>query len=391
MANQIQQLFVDQDVTNTSAATDISQTETSSSEDEDELSSFETLRISNISQLVTNLPPKLDGLRIEECTYLEAIPKNLLHVMSTLKELYLIDCCSFKSFPQHGFLISLRTLYVSNCPKLEFFSSSEFIHKFQFLAHLTIGSSCDSLTVFTLDFFPKLKYLSLWNCFNLVSFKISEEFTGNLTSFKSLEIRDCPNLKSFPIGGLPTPNMASLFISNCKILKNTPNSKKSLLSLQSMILNECPALESLSLEASPNLSSLSISFCDKLIPLKSWGLYSFQYLSSFEIEGGCDGMESFPEEELLPNNINSLCISKLQSLKKLDYNGFKHLNALQELEINGCNQLHSLPEKRLPFSLQYLCINQSPLLTQKLSTKAGEDWNKIAHIPLIEIDGKEIS
>ncbi|MED6216707.1 hypothetical protein PIB30_010147 [Stylosanthes scabra] len=51
-------------------------------------------------------------------------------------------------------------------------------------------------------------------------------------------------------------------------------------------------------------------------------LNTLESLKCLELEGGCMDMDSFPEDKLLPPNINSLCISTLKSLKKLDYKGF---------------------------------------------------------------------
>ncbi|QHO55897.1 hypothetical protein HN51_010755 [Arachis hypogaea] len=363
--------------------------ETLSEEDSDnQRSSFEVLKVSTISQLL-QLPTKLHSLKIDGCGSLEALPDDLLAGRTTLKELYLISCASLSSFPYPG---SLTTLYIHKCRRLEFLPSLESSKKLAFLQNLCIGSSCDSLTTLTLDLFPKLKILCIWDCPNLHSVNFTGEFKGDLASLESLEIRDCPRLSSLPDGGLHTPNLESILIFNCKNLNALPNAMNFLASLRTLFLHRCPQIESLPHGGLPSsLTLLSIAYCDKLIPQKDWRLDSLESLNRFELEGGCMGMDSFPEDNLLPCNINSLRISTMHSLKKLNYKGFQHLNALQTLEIHGCDMLQSLPDQGLPSSLSNLCVQECPLLTPRLKPKRGKEWHKVAHIPHIQIDHQLLS
>ncbi|XLS50067.1 hypothetical protein HN51_010744 [Arachis hypogaea] len=298
---------------------------------DDDKPSFKVLRVSTISQF-KSLPANLHSLKIEGCESLEVVPDDLLGGITTLKQLYLISCSSLRSFPYPG---SLTSLYIRNCRRLEFLPSAVSRKRLPFLHHLSIGSSCDSVTTLPLNIFCQLKSLCIWDCLNLGSFHFTGEPRGDLTSLESLEIRECPILESFPEEGLHAPRLASILLSNCKNLKNLPNAMNSLASLKSLFLHSCPQIESFPLGGLPsNLVFLSIAYCDKLTPQKDWGLYSLESLSYFELEGGCIGMESFPEENLLPCNIISLHISTLKSLKNLDCKGFQHLNALQTLEIH---------------------------------------------------------
>ncbi|XLU93144.1 hypothetical protein S245_007496 [Arachis hypogaea] len=170
-----------------------------------------------------------------------------------------------------------------------------------FLHHLFIGSSCDSLTTLTLDFFPKLKNLCIWDCSNLQSFNVIKEIKGDLQSLESLEIRDCPRLMSFPEGGLHAPNLESIFLSNCQNLNNLPDGMTSLTSLKTLFLHKCPEIESFPYGGLPSsLILLSVAYCDKLIPQKNWRLDTLESLNRLELEGGCMGMDSFPEDMILP-------------------------------------------------------------------------------------------
>ena len=363
--------------------------ETSSKEDlDDQRSSLQVLKVSTVSQL-SSLPPKLHSLKIEGCESLGALPDDLLGGITTLKELYLISCSSLESLPYHD---SLTTLYMRNCRRLQFLSSIKSREQLASLHHLFIGSSCDSLKTLPLYLFSQLKTLCVWDCPNLLSFDVTLEPRVDLASLESLEIKDCPRLESFLDEGLHTPNLASILLSNCKNLKNLPKAMNSLTSLKSLFLHRCPQIESLPSGGLPSsLVFLSIAYCDKLTPQKNWGLYSLKSLDHFELEGGCIGMESFPEENLLPCNISTLHISTLKSLKKLDYKGFQHLNTLETFEIHCCDMLQSLPDQGLPSSLDHLCVQECPLLTPRLKPMTGDEWRKVAHIPHIQIDHQVLS
>ncbi|XP_057453225.1 putative disease resistance protein At3g14460 [Lotus japonicus] len=236
--------------------------------------------------------------------------------------------------------------------------------------------------------FPQLKVLCIWDCPNLLSFNFSEGFSGNLESLESLEIKDCPRLKSFPDEGLPTPNLSTMLVFNCKDLNKLPT-MNSLTSLATFFLHECPKIECLPYGGMPSsLIQLSISDCDKLTPQKDWGLVHLEYLSHFQFIGERIGMKSFPEENLLPSCVISLHIGTMQSLKKLDDKGFQHLNSLKTLAIHCCDKLKSFPEQGLPDSVRSLCIQKCRKLAKKLKYTRGVEWHKVSHIKRIEIDDK---
>ncbi|KAL5760327.1 hypothetical protein ACOSQ2_019165 [Xanthoceras sorbifolium] len=340
----------------------------------------ESLNVSEISQL-KRMPPKLYSLKIEACNALKSFPKELMH--NNLRHLYIIDCHFLKFIQASHLPIVLKTLYIRKCKKVEFLFPMEKMGKHTSLEHLCIQSSCDSLNSFPLDFFPKLKNLSICDCANFNSISITEDHV----SLNALEIRDCAKLKSLYESVLCTPNLTSILLSNCKILKVLPGQLNRLTSLQSLFINECPELESIPKGGLPSsLNVLCISSCQKLTPGTEWGMNTLSNFSRIEIEGGCRDLESFPEQNLLPRNLYSLRISRLPNLKVLDYKGLRHLSSLETLKINSCNKLQSLPEEGLPSSLTHLHITECPLLKSKLQNRRGKEWYKIAHIPHIQID-----
>ncbi|MED6123635.1 hypothetical protein PIB30_050982 [Stylosanthes scabra] len=314
--------------------------------------SFDIVKVADASELC-NLPDGLKSLRIEGCQFLESLPQ-FLNNYPDIFELFLVDCCSLKRFADVLHPKSLRTLHIRKCPVLEFIIPLGVHKDFKLLKHLFISSSCESLTSISINLFPRLQ---------------------------TLYIKDCPNLKSLSVAtGLRDQNL------KLESLKSLPNRFSTLTSLQSLLIDKCPLLESLPDGGLPSsLSLISIAFCYKLTPQKEWKLNTLSSLTCFEVEGGCIGMKSFPDKDLLPRNLKSLRISKLSSLRVLNGTGLQHLTALETLEINCCPGLISLPEG-LPSSLTCLCIKESSILTHKLSYKAGTERVKVAHIPNLQID-----
>ncbi|KAK0574409.1 hypothetical protein LWI29_023194 [Acer saccharum] len=342
------------------------------------------INVSEISQL-KRLSRRLYSLKIESCKALESLPEELVSV--NLQQLYIIDCQYLKSIQASHLPTALKTLYIRRCKKLEFLSTEETTGKHTSVEHLCIESSCDPQKSFPLALFPKLQNLTIWDCVNFNSISITEDHM----SLNSLEIRDCTNLESLSKGGLRTPNLTSILLSNCKNLKQLPGQLQELKFLQSLFINECPELDSIPEGGLPSsLNLLRISSCHKLTPGLQWGLHQLNNFSRIEIEGGCRDLASFPEQNLLPRNLNSLQISRFPNLKILNYKGLQHLTSLQTLKINSCDKLQSLPEEGLPSSLSYLYISDCPLLKSKLHNNR-EDWYKIAHIPHIQIDEKVMS
>ena len=329
--------------------------------------SFKSMKVSGILQLI-ELPEGLHSLSIEGCDALEDIPEGIMAGLNQLQHLYIINCCSLNSFPKDHPPTALKKLYIQNCKKLEIFSPTERTRQYAFLEHLCIGSS-DSLISLPLDFFPQLRSLSIWDCANLQSLSMPVEIQKDLTSLEALEIRDCPELESFLKGGLSASNLMSIWLSNCKNLKELPDRLNTLMnSLRSLFINNCPEVVSLP-KLPSSLSLLRITFCYKLELMMDWGLHSLCTLSRLEIEGGCKNVETFPEDKLLPSNLNSLCISGLLNLKYLNCKGPQHLTALKTLETSCCNKLQPFLEVDLPSSLSLLCIKDCSLLKPKLLDK----------------------
>ncbi|KAG5539124.1 hypothetical protein RHGRI_019618 [Rhododendron griersonianum] len=225
------------------------------------------------------------------------------------------------------------------------------------------------------------------NCFSLPPL-------SQMPSLQSLLLCDCPEIESFPEGGMPSA-LTWLCIRNCKKLKSLPEQMHTLLpSLHSLDLNGCPEIESFPEGGLPSkLVYLTIGNCEKLVGgRRDWGLQTLPSLKEFYLHGESEGvLESFPEEGLLPPTVKYLGFTCLWNLKSLNGRGLQPLVCLQKMIILECPKLQSFSVERLPTSLSELIIQRCPLLKPRCRREEGEDWHKIAHIPRINIDGEVIS
>lgn len=85
----------------------------------------------------------------------------------------------------------------------------------------------------------------------------------------------------------------------------------------------------------------------------------------------------------LPLALESLEITFCHSLTSLPM-GLRNLTSLQRLEIRSCSKLRLLPKDGVPDKLQNLWISGCPSLEERCKN-GGEDWLKIAHIPIVNM------
>ncbi|KAF7137296.1 hypothetical protein RHSIM_Rhsim07G0060600 [Rhododendron simsii] len=336
----------------------------------------------------------VETLEISSFASLEEFAREL-STLTNLKELKVEKCPMLLSFPQEMMrLNNLEELSVLRCPKLELPVSVEMSHCYTSLEKLTFFG-CESLKSLPLGLFPKLQYLKIQGCINFETLVIPEGTElQNLTSLQSLDISGCNNMVFFPCGGLLAPNMSCLHVFHCKKLKALPEQMHTLLpSLQTFGIWDCPEIESFPKGGLPSkVRNFGVGNCKKLLGgRRDWGLQSLPSLMRFALYAGSeDVLESFPEEGLLPSTLTTLWIKGMPNLKSLNSRALQLLGSLKYMEIRKCPQLLSLPEEGLPTSLFALQIERCPLLKPRCRKEEGEDWHKIAHIPLINIDGEAV-
>nr|XP_048318460.1 putative disease resistance protein At3g14460 isoform X1 [Ziziphus jujuba var. spinosa]XP_048318461.1 putative disease resistance protein At3g14460 isoform X1 [Ziziphus jujuba var. spinosa] len=343
---------------------------------------------------VRGLPQTVETISVGGCRGVESLMKALRESQTcSLQSLCINDCSLPISFPTGCLPATLTQLRINNCEKLEFPMHHDSLKTS--LQGVSISKSCGgSLIFFPLDFFPSLNYLCFEECENLESLIVSDglPYQHGLICLSSLRIERCFKFISFPNGGLHAPNLTHLTVRDCEKLKELPEQMAKLLpSLEVLWIADCPEVESFPEGGLPsNLCHLWIKNCSKLIAQRSkWNLQKLQALKYFVIVGG-EGVESFPEEGLLPSTLTSLKMGGFASLKRLDIKELQQLTSLTFLEIKSCPELQNLPQQKLPSSLTTLHIYKCPILEERCQRDKGKDWNKISHIPGIYIDLKLI-
>ncbi|XP_027910360.1 putative disease resistance protein At3g14460 [Vigna unguiculata] len=324
-------------------------------------------------QCMTGAFPNLQDLSLNDCPKLKGhLPEQLSH----LKDLTISKCEQLvasipraveiesvkmepSSFDTIGPLVShnpLECLCIDSCLGMNI----PINHYYHLLLELRIIHGCDSLTIFPLDLFPKLRKLELNKCRNLRT--ILQGSPHN--HLNSLIIEKCSEFESFPNEGLFEPQLETFCIEGSEKLKSMPKRMCAHLpSLEHMLINNCPGVE-LSEGCLPsNLKVLRILNCPKLVVSLKEGLSGNQSLQVLMISS--EDIESFPDEGLLPLSLTKIEIHNCPMLKKLDYGGLCLLSSLRELIIWRCPILQSLPEEGLPESISHLIIvSDNPLLQQ---------------------------
>ncbi|CAN0917082.1 Putative disease resistance RPP13-like protein 1 [Linum grandiflorum] len=345
---------------------------------------LEQLYVKDCPNLTKGLPrklPYLETLVIEGCKQLNmaTIPSDQatynMHLVDEYRDVWLNRFAAVR--PHH-----LEIARFFSCSPLEGMELVTGISSS--LEEIEICRS-NSLEYFPLHMFPKLKTLSIRYSTSLkyLSDPADSTICREASSLDSLEVCNCPNLVSFPKGGLTAPNMTQLLLQSCSKLKSLPERMHSLIpSLVLLKLADCPELESFPDGGLPSkLQSLEIYGCDKLIVQRQqWNLQSLPTLFSLCI-GSDKSIESFPDEvAMLPPTLTSLEISDLYNLKSLNTRCFQHLTSLGRLKIKNCPQLHFIPEDKFPASLHLFSIVMCPLLRQRCQPESGELWPMISHI-----------
>ncbi|PHU04004.1 hypothetical protein BC332_29255 [Capsicum chinense] len=150
----------------------------------------------------------------------------------------------------------------------------------------------------------------------------------------------------------------SLSIYDCKKLKRLPERMQELLpSLKELQLSHCPEIESFPSGGLPfNLQILWIINCEKLVnDRKEWRLERLLSLRELCIfHNGIDEEIVGDENWELPCSIQRLSIG---NLKTLSSQLLKSLTSLESLYIRNLPQIQSLLEQGLPSSLGRLVIN----------------------------------
>jgi hypothetical protein len=320
-------------------------------------------------------------LQLRDCN--EVLLKEL---PSKLQELIIGGFDALESFPMGmaAQINCLQVLEINKCMKLELPTQLDFSS----LERLRLDD-CDSLKSFPFDLFPKLCYINILRCKNLISFTDSEQQEIELVE---LFIYNCPNFVSFPIGGIRAPKLSFFSVCNCESLRSLPEKMHILLpSLNVLQIIDCPRVESFPEGGLPsNVVDIDVFRCDKLFAGRvGWGLQKLPFVRNLTIGSEYEDVESLPEPGLLPSGLTFFCITEFPNMKSWDNKGLQHLTSLQRLEVWNCPKLNCMPEEGLLTSLSVIEIVGCPLLRKQWQSKKEKERRKIPDVDHIVIDGEE--
>ncbi|KAG5568293.1 hypothetical protein H5410_064693 [Solanum commersonii] len=386
-----------------------------------ELSLETPIQLSNLKRFEVSGSPKV-GVVFDDTELF----RSQLEGMKQIVELEIRDCNSLTFFPFSILPTTLNRIRISGCQKLKL--DPPVGKMSMFLEDLTLGK-CDCIDDISPELLPRARNLNVSDCHNLTRFLIP-------TATETLRIWNCENVEilSVACGGT---QMTYLDIHGCKTLKCLPERMQELLpSLKDLRLINCPEIESFPEGGLPfNLQLLKIENCKKLVNgRKEWRLQRLPCLTKLWISHDDSDEEIVGGENWeLPSSIQTLTIWNLKTLSSqhlksltslqslciegnlpqiqsmLELGQFSHLTSLQTLQILNfpnlqslpesalpsslsqlsiyfCPNLQSLPVKGMPSSLSKLSISECPLLKPLLEFDKGEYWPNIAQFPTIYID-----
>ncbi|PPD66667.1 hypothetical protein GOBAR_DD36453 [Gossypium barbadense] len=283
--------------------------------------------------------------------------------LRNLSSISLISC-SCQTLPPLGQLPSLKFLYLKGMSEVqllgpEFYGDGGFpcleqleIYDMPNLVEwMSIEGSSGPLS---LEVFPCLDKLVVKGCHRLTVLPV-------IPNLRSLGLCDSNEMLLHSVVHLPS--LYSLVVEKFKLKFLTFCFKN--FSIEKLTFYDCDNLDHLfeNNQAPSSLKHLSILYCDRLMSL-SLDLRSLTSLQRFDV---------------------------MECKQLRDISGLVSLGSLEELSIVSCPMLQSLPSG-IPYltNLQRLVIKGCPASQGCLEKKNGWDWSKIAHIPYLEIEHKEL-
>ncbi|KAK6776818.1 hypothetical protein RDI58_027819 [Solanum bulbocastanum] len=368
------------------------------------LCSLTGLTISNCPKFILETPIQLSSLkRFEVVGSLNVgvlfghadLFASQLQGMMQLESLIIKSCHSLISFHISSLSRTLKKIEICDCEKLKLEPSASEM----FLKRLVL-SGCNSINDISPELVPRARHLSVDTCHSLTRLLIP-------TGTEHLHISKCENLEILLVASRTPTLLRNLYIHICKKLKSLPEHMQELLpSLNYLLLKSCPEIKSFPEGGLPiSLEVLEIWLCEKLEnDRKEWHLQRLPCLRELKIfHLGCDeeihwelpcsiqrlvvynmktlssqllksltslqylSTHRLPQiqsliEEGLPSSLSSLTLSGHDELHSLSTEGLRGLTSLRLLEISFCNQLQSLPESAIPSSISELTIRACPKL-----------------------------
>ncbi|XP_029146318.1 putative disease resistance RPP13-like protein 1 isoform X3 [Arachis hypogaea] len=207
-------------------------------------------------------------------------------------------------------------------------------------------SGCSFAISFPGNCLPKsLKWLAAINCSKL---EFPEQQQQKCDLVELYISSSCDSLTSLSLDAFP--NLKTLTLLECKNLESVSMSEPSHAALQSLTIQGCRNFVSLPREELAALQSLTIHHCNSFVSFPREGLVALQSLTIHH----CNSFVSFPREGLVA--LQSLTISQCDSFVSFPRQELVALQSLQSLIISQCNSFVSFPRQKL-VALQSLTIH----------------------------------
>lgn len=263
----------------------------------------------------------------------------------------------------------------------------------------------------------KLRHLQILLLDGCISLEELPRDVGKMMSLRHLEVTTKETSVLGHWGREYFNSLRLLCIRQCNYMESLMRGLRRLTALRTLVIADCFGRASLSVELTAletllicNCANLDLSYgFSGLGRLQVFGIWELPYLVTLPqwlLHGptsntlrhllihDCDNFRALPEEDGLLNltSLETLVIEECPQFSALP-EGMRHLTALRRLDIRYCPELSALPEgmRHLP-SLTHLKIERcNKMLTQRCKPGIGEDWDKIAHVLDIYLDGKRIS
>lgn len=188
---------------------------------------------------------------------------------------------------------------------------------------------------------------------------------GDPISLLNLEIRGCHNLVYIQLPALDSMDHEISSCSKLRLLVHTHSS------LRKLILRDCSEFLFHREGLPSNLRELEVCRCNQLTSQVDWDLQRLTSLTKLTIKGGCEDVELFPKECLLPSSLTYISISDLPNLKSLYSRGLQRLTSLLQLEIRNCTELQfsiGVRSSTPYFSQNIILVPKAPILNRSRSS-----------------------
>ncbi|XP_059429152.1 disease resistance protein RPV1-like [Corylus avellana] len=221
---------------------------------------------------------------------------------------------------------------------------------------------------------PQLEILILEGCTCLV--KVHESI-GCLKKLVLLNFKNCMNLKDLPRSIFNLVSLESVDLSGCSALEKLPEVGENIMDLTKLIRDETPIYQlPSSFGVLKNLKYLSLEGCSRLTELPNF--LQAPHLERLGLKG-CMGLVEIHESIGYLRRLVSLSLNNCMNLKDLPRSIF-NLESLESFDLSGCSALEKLPEGNM-MDLTKLIRDETPIYQQPSS------FGVLKNLKYLSLDG----